>query len=134
MLDLRLQAEAGDPRAQLALGQCLLIGRGAPRAPEEAMRWVRASCAQKFPNALLHHAVLATLGLDRSRSFEEAIEMLALAAAQGDVGARGQLETLGGVDGFSTETWTTLPPAVMHCNAPRIYTVQNFLPKPVCAW
>ena len=41
---------------------------------------------------------------------------------------------LGGVDGFKPEVWFEQRPVIQYCDAPRIFTVKNFLPPKACAW
>lgn len=134
LLQLRLQAEGGDPRAQVELARMMLLGRDAPYAPAEALRLVNSACAKKDEQALLFHASLAVLGLGRSQSFADAIDLVSQAAKGGSGRAKGQLAALGGAGGFDIEAWRTLPPMQQHQAAPRIFTIENFLPKPVCAW
>jgi hypothetical protein len=134
LLQLRLQAEGGDPRAQLQLARMLLLGEGAPYAPGDALRLVTDACAKKDEQALLFHAALAVLGLGRQQSFSDAIDLVAQAAKGGSGRAKGQLAALGGVDGFDIEAWRAIPPMQQHHQAPRVFTIESFLPKPVCAW
>jgi hypothetical protein len=133
-LSLHLQAAGGDPRAQFQLARMKLIGRDVPYAPDEAMRLVKAACAQKYPQALLFHAALAARGLGRTQNFDDAIALVAEAAATGDARSQGQLAALGGLKGFNAASWFAPTEAKQHCEAPRIYTVENFLPKPACVW
>lgn len=134
LLNLRLQAGSGDPRAQLQLARMMLIGREAPFAPDEAMRLVVAACEKKYDQALLFHATLAALGLARPQSFDEAIQLVAQAAATGSGRAKGQLLALGGLKGFDIQAWSAKPDMVQHFDAPRVFTIRNFLPPPACAW
>ena len=134
LLQLRLQAEGGDPRAQFQLARMMLIGREAPYAPDDAMRLVNAACAKKYDQALLFHAALAALGLGRPQNFADAISLVAQAAKTGSGRAKGQLAALGGVNGFNIESWRAIPPQQQHQTAPRVFTIDNFLPRPVCLW
>ncbi|MGH6950339.1 MAG: hypothetical protein ACREH4_05680, partial [Vitreimonas sp.] len=110
LLQLRLQAEGGDPRAQVALARMMLLGREAPYAPDEALRLIGAACAKKDEQALLFQGTLAILGLGRPQSFAEAIDLVAQAAKAGSGRAKGQLAALGGVGGFDIDAWRALPP------------------------
>lgn len=49
---LRDYAERGEPQLQLLLGQLLINGVGAPRAPREALRWFRAAARARVPMAM----------------------------------------------------------------------------------
>lgn len=133
-LQLRLQAEGGDPRAQVQLARMMLLGREVPYAPADALRLVGAACARKDEQALLFHAALAVLGLGRRQSFTDALDLVAQAAKAGSGRAKGQLAALGGAAGFDPDAWRAIPPLEQHHAAPRIFTIENFLPRPVCAW
>ncbi|WP_395646585.1 2OG-Fe(II) oxygenase [Terricaulis sp.] len=134
LISLNLAASSGDPRAQFQLARLLLVGREARYNPEQAMRWVNAACAQKYPQALLFHATLAALGFGRPQSFSDAIGLVAEAAATGDARAQGQLAALGGVEGYDPKAWFAPVEMIQRQTAPRAYTVPNFLSKPACAW
>jgi hypothetical protein len=112
----------------------MLIGRDTPHAPEQAMRIVRECCEQKFGDALIFHAVLAARGLGRPQSFDDAMRYIAEAAAAGDTRARGQYAALGGKPEFDRATWLAPIELKQVHQAPRVFTIENFLPKPACAW
>lgn len=133
-VSLRLQAASGDPRAQFNLAHLMLVGREVPYAPEEGLRLLEAACARRLPDAHLFLAALSALGYARPQNFDEAIRHVAAAAALGDVRGKGQLEALGGVNGFDLAPWFGPVEMVQHAAAPRIFTVENFLPKAACAW
>jgi hypothetical protein len=133
-ISLRLQAQAGDPRAQLRLAHMMLVGRELPYSPREAMQLVAAACQQRYGEALLYHAALAARGHGRPQDFDEALRLVAAAAAAGDTRAKGQLMALGGKTSFDREGWFGAIALAQRHTAPRIFTVENFLPKPVCAW
>jgi predicted 2-oxoglutarate/Fe(II)-dependent dioxygenase YbiX len=131
---LRREAAADDPAAQIELARILLVGLDAPHDPAEALRLVNAACAQRCPQALLFHAMLATLGLGRRQSWSDAVSYVAEAAALGDARASGMLAALGGADGFKLENWFASAAVERRCDAPRIFTVEKFLPEAVCSW
>lgn len=133
LLQLRLQAAGGDPQAQVALARVLLMGREAPYAPEEAIALVQAACAKRDAQALMLHAALAVRGLARQQDLDEAIELLSQAAKAGSGKAKAQLMALGGKQAFVASDWQALPAPTPHHAAPRVFTFENFLPKPVCA-
>src|SRR5690606_35839862 len=58
---------------------------------------------------------------------------VAEAAARGDTRAKGQLMALGGKS-FDRAAWLGPIEAVQHHAAPRVFTIENFLPKSVCNW
>lgn len=127
---LRRQADAGDPRAQVLLARALLRGHNAPVG--EAARLVREACARKNADALMLHAALAVRGLGRSQSFDDALAYVRQAAALGDTRARGQLAALG--EGFDATAWFAPLQPVQHAAAPRIFSIESFLPGAVCDW
>ncbi|MBS0386337.1 MAG: 2OG-Fe(II) oxygenase [Proteobacteria bacterium] len=112
----------------------MILGKIPAASPEEPLSWINASCAQRYPLAMLFQATLAALGVARKQSYEDAIRFVADAAATGDARAQGQLAALGGADAFNPEDWLNPPAAVRHFDAPRIVTIENFLPPRVCAW
>lgn len=134
VMELRRRAAAGDPLSQYQLARILLVGREAPPDAAMALKLVRDACAQNFPQALLFHATLAALGFGRTQSWGDAISYVGQAAATGDERAQGQLAALGGVSGFKPEAWFEERPVIQHCDAPRVFTVKNFLSRDACAW
>lgn len=121
-----------DPRSKLRLAHLMLTGRQPYVQPDEPIRLVTAACAQRSAEALLYHAALAARGLGRGQDLEEAFRLVGEAAALGDTRAKGQLMALG--PALDREAWFAPPDAVQHHAAPRVFTIENFLPKPVCAW
>jgi predicted 2-oxoglutarate/Fe(II)-dependent dioxygenase YbiX len=118
----------------LKLAQMMLVGREVPYAPEEAFQLLHAACGRKLADAHLFQAALAALGYARPQSFDEAVRHVAEAAALGSESGKGQLEALGGVEGFDLAQWFGPVEMMQHRAAPRIFTVEGFLPKPACAW
>lgn len=121
-----------DPRSQLRLAHLMLTGRERYALPDEPIRLVAAACAQKSAEALLYHAALAARGHGRAQSLDDAFGYVAEAAALGDTRARGQLAALS--QPFDREAWFAPVEMVQHHAAPRVFSVENFLPKPVCGW
>lgn len=121
-----------DPKTKLRAAHMMLTGKATPRFPGEPIRLVEEACSQRSAEALMYHAALAARGHGRAQSFEDAVQYLAQAAALGDTRAKGQLAALGGK--FEHDAWFSMPTAVQRHGAPRVFTVENFLPKPVCAW
>lgn len=134
LASVRMQAEAGDAKAQAMLADALLRGRVVRPDPQEALRWVEASCAQGFAEAHLLRATMAALGLGRPQNLHDAFDQLARAAALGHAYAQSQLAALTGASGFNLEAWRTPPRAVQHFDAPRIFTIETFIPAEACAW
>jgi hypothetical protein len=129
---LRAQAAAGDAKAQLRLSHLMLSGRARLISADEPMRLLEAACAQKLGDALLYHAALAVRGTGRARDFEAATRFLSDAAAAGDTRAKGQLMALGGK--IDRDVWLAPVQMVQHHDAPRAFTIENFIPKSACAW
>ena len=96
---------AGGPRDRLRMAHALLIGRGVPAAPDQAMQIIRECCAQKFGDALLFHATLAARVVGRPQNLDDAMRYVAEAAAAGDTRAKGQYAALGGKPEFDRATW-----------------------------
>lgn len=134
LMSLRLAAHSGDPRAQLRLAHLILTGRAPSAAPNEALALVQKACALRHGDAFLYHAALAARGHGRSQSLDDAFALVAEAAAMGDTRAKGQLHALGGKDQFDSAAWFAPAQAVQHFAAPRLFTIEGFLPKPVCDW
>ncbi len=80
----------------------------------------------------MYHAALAARGHGRPQNFEDAFKYLTEAAALGDTRAKGQLMAMGGK--FDHGAWFGPISGMQHHAAPRVFTVEGFLPKPVCAW
>ncbi len=121
-----------DPKTKLRMAHALLTGQTAPRFPGEAIGLVEEACAQRSAEALMYHAALATRGHGRAQNFEDAFKYLTEASALGDTRAKGQLMAMGGK--FDHAAWFGPAPGKQHHSAPRVFTVEGFLPKPVCAW
>lgn len=129
---LRAQAAAGDPKAQLSLAHLLLVGRERSVVPGEGMQLLRAACARRDSRALLYHATLAARGIGRQQNLDDALKLATEAASCGDTYAKGQLMALGGK--IDPAVWSAPVQMVQHHAAPRVFTIENFLPKPVCTW
>lgn len=96
------------------------------------MRLVAAACAQKSAEALLYHAALAARGHGRPQSLDDAFAYVKQAAALGDTRAKGQIMALGGA--LDQGVWFGPVDMTQHHQAPRIFSVRQFLPKAACAW
>lgn len=131
---IRRAAEDGDAHAQFRLGRFMILRRIASTTPGEAMRWIEASCKQRYPLALLFQASLSALGIERPQSYDDAIRFVALAAAGGYERAQGQLQVLGGVRAFNAQDWVAPAALEKHFEEPRIFTAEAFLPQKACAW
>jgi predicted 2-oxoglutarate/Fe(II)-dependent dioxygenase YbiX len=132
---LRLQADSGDAAAQAAMARILLAGRLASRAPGDAFRYLDAACGQNNADALLLSAAVAAIGLFRPQDINAAFAFVKRAALAGDARAEGQLRVLASTQGaLNLDPWLAPVEATQHFDAPRIFTLKNFLPKPACDW
>lgn len=122
------QTGAADLSAVLESAQrSLAAGRN-----DEAMTLLRAACDEGDAEALRFHAALAVRGVGRDQSFDDAVGFVERAAALGDAKAQGQLRALGGK--IDRAVWQAPVALKQHHPAPRIYTIENFLPASACAW
>ena len=128
---LRLQANLGDPKAQTALAFAMLTDRRGPSETAAAVQLLNAAAAQKNTDALLLLAVLAAVGIGRSRKLDDAYRYVKEAAALGDKGALGQLSVLGR-DELDKAPWTKPIHLIQQSESPRIFMVEDFIPKFVC--
>ncbi|MFZ2032010.1 MAG: 2OG-Fe(II) oxygenase [Vitreimonas sp.] len=129
---MRPQPPNAGPREQLLRAHQLLVTRPTPFAADHAMQIVREFCERGSGDALLYHAALAARGYGRPQDMDEALRLVRAAAAHGDTRAKGQLAALS--DRVDNALWFLPPALLQHCQAPRIFTVQGFLPLAVCAW
>lgn len=84
----REQADAGDPRAQNALGQMLLNGQGGPKNAAEAVRWFTRAAEQNFAAAQSNLGYAYAHGEGVASDKRRALEYFMKAAEQGAVGAQ----------------------------------------------
>ena len=129
---LQQRAAAGDAGAQYELGAMLLVGRGAPWAPEQAFKLIDAAAAQGEAHALQLAAVLSALGEGRAQDWSKAHQLVERAAQAGDARAQGQLAVLGAP--FDAQAWLTPPPSTQHFDAPRVLTFERFISSEACDW
>lgn len=128
---LKPAAPASDPRTQVRQAHLMLTGK-LPSFGNEAIKLVEAACAQKSAEALLYHAALAARGHGRGQNLEDALRYVQEAAALGDTRARGQLAALD--NKIDQAAWFAPVELQQHHAAPRVFTAEGFLSKPVCAW
>ncbi len=121
-----------DAKSCLQMAHAMLTGKVMPRFPGEPIRLVEQACSQRSAEALMYHAALAARGHGRAQNFDDAFRFLTEAAALGDTRARGQLTALGGA--FDRDVWFGPVQGTQRHAAPRVFTAEGFLPKPVCAW
>jgi prolyl 4-hydroxylase len=129
LAQLRLRVASGDESARLVLARRLIA---LPDKQGEAVKLLQAACDRNVPAALRLQATLAVRGVGRTQNFDEAIELVARAAAAGDAEAREQLRAIGGK--FDHDAWFAPMQLQRRHTAPRVFTVEKFLPRPVCNW
>jgi TPR repeat protein len=81
---VRVEAERGDPEAQLKLGSMYFNGRGVAQNYAEAARWYRQSADQGYEKAEYNLGYLFHFGQGVPHSEPEALRWCLLAAAQND--------------------------------------------------
>lgn len=126
---LRVRIASGDESARLELARRLA---GVPEKQEEAVKLLQAACDREVPAALRLQATLAARGIGCTQNFDDAIALVARAAAAGDVDAREQLRAIGGK--FDRDAWFAPIQLQQHHAAPRIFTIESFIPQSVCEW
>lgn len=148
----QIGVSSGSVAALCALGLRLLVGRNAPFDPKEGIRLLTSAAEQGDAEALAQLATLNAAGAWMPQNWTEALDLLAQAAERGSERARGQLRILAG-DGVlaeraarekglwralrasvDVEAWRTPPERRAICEAPRIRTVANFVPREACDW
>lgn len=126
-----------------ALAKRLLVG--SPATSQEALPLLDSAAALGDPDAFLLQATLAAAGAWRPQSWDEALDLLALAAERGSASGREQLRLLAGdaADGddfpslrnrVEIAPWLQAPPRTPVCDSPRIRVAERFVSKDVCAW
>jgi uncharacterized protein len=89
--DLLPKANAGDPAAQLALGQAHLTGKGATKDTKAAIEWLAKAADQGNTDARLALGKLYLGGSGVPKNSTESAKWYRLAAEQGDTTAQVQL-------------------------------------------
>jgi len=123
----------------------LLVGKDAPFAPSFAVEMLAEALAEGDSEAALITANLAAAGAWRAQSWEEAFDLLTVAAERGEALAQDQLRLLGrAVPGerdwramagrIPLARWLRPPARTAICEAPRIRIARNFLSPAVCDW
>jgi len=79
----RLEAEKGDPEAQVALGRMFFLGQGAPQNYSEALRWYRRAAEKGSAAAQNNLALMYLNGQGVPKNAIEAAKWMHLAARKG---------------------------------------------------
>ena len=77
-------AEAGEARAQFAIGALYRDGNGLLRDAERAVEWYRRAAEQDHARAQFNLGAMYNLGVGVERDLPRAHQWMTLAAAQGD--------------------------------------------------
>lgn len=142
---LRSRADQGSAPAMTALAKRLLVGQAAPFAPEQALDLIASAKALGDADAPLLEATLAAAGAWRDQSWDDALDLLVLAAERGAPRAQGQLDLLAGGAArgeawrevrarIHPAPWLDAPPRKPICEAPRIRIADGFASPAVCDW
>ncbi len=142
---LRRAAEAGRPAAMTELAKRLMVGRGAPLDPQEAQGLLSNALSLGDAEAACFAATLAAAGAWRPQSWDDAFDLLALAAERGSTLAQAQLRLLAYAREPETDwlsmrasvdvsPWMDAPARTPVCETPRIRIAQGFISPDVCAW
>lgn len=146
--------QAGDLAAMTRLGKRLLVGDNAPYLPKDGARFIVDAANRSFAEAVAMVAVMQATGVYQRKSWPDALNTLALAAALGWEAAREQLVLLAEAgepasdpsltDDRDPEFWKRYPaqvdlgrwlsvPAgrVLH-DDPLVKSVPDLLPGPLC--
>lgn len=144
---------SGGAETNVALADRVLIGAEGLADPKEAVvRYARAA-SEGSGAAAARHALLAALGVGRTQSWTDALDLLLLGAELGDQMARRQLSVLAGRDPWSpsgqprsVQFWRRVrgeinldalfaPPRPERVfENPRIWVSQGFMPPLICRW
>ena len=81
--ELKQKAEQGDAKAQLALGECYIIGYGIEKDPREAVKWFRKVAEQGNAKAQCNLGWCYDNGKGIEKDFSEAVKWVRKAAEQG---------------------------------------------------
>ena len=152
---LRAAADAGDTGSIVELGKRLMGGRNAPFSPEEGVRCITRAAELGDPEALNVMATLSGGGVwGVPHSWLRALDYLRAAAEAGSADARAQLCLIASdADGVALAqtnptldiwkrlrqsanlpAWVTSRPAAQVCEAPKVWTAENFVSPLLCTW
>ena len=93
---LEVLAETGDPKAQIALGECCETGSGTERDLDMAERWYVRAADRGDQDGQYHAGRMAEREKDSPDRFTAALSWYTKAAAQGHVGAKARQRRLEG--------------------------------------
>ena len=136
---------AGDVSAMAALGGRLLVGDRGPCIPVEGARFLFEAARAGHPGAQERAAALLAGGVFTTQSWQAALKMLAMAAANGSRSARLQLSAMTGVlepgsnweklaVTFDLAAWFGKPASERVTDGAAIWRFPELLTDPMCTW
>jgi len=128
-------ANGGDVSAMTEVGRRLLVGRGAPKAPDKGAAMILAAADRGGTDAMALSAVILAAGIVAPPDWSAAISQLRRAALRRHAGAAAQLAVLSGADGqIDLDAWLTPPAPEVVSTAPRLWWLRDFIPPALCDW
>lgn len=146
--------QGGDQVAKTQLGKRLLVGDRAPYLPREGAEFILEAAREGISEAVALVAVFQGIGVYQQKSWVQALNTLARAAALGSESAREQLVLLAEAGepasdqslvavqdpdywsqypaNIDLQNWLTAPPVTTLNSDPLINSFPGFLPAPVC--
>ena len=100
------KANAGDPAAQVKMGNIYALGKGVPRSSPEAVKWFRKAVEQNHPDAESNLGSMYLVGRGTTRDEGQATQLIQKAAAQGNDLAQSKLALLD--DARNLMRWRTV--------------------------
>ena len=153
---MSLNALSRKPETSALAAKRLLVGRGAPLAPEEGLAAIETLAAAGDADALATLATLRGAGAWTHHSWPEAMDLLTEAAELGSIEARTQLIILPPdrdlaahvragdessparwrklKDSIDLHAWVTPPPPAQVCDIPRVWVAEKFVTTAFCNW
>ncbi|HEY5409391.1 MAG TPA: tetratricopeptide repeat protein, partial [Caulobacteraceae bacterium] len=134
---------AGDVEALTRLGVRLVSGKDAPFLPLDGARLLGNAAQGGGAEAMERLAVLIGAGFFARQSWPAALDLLTRAAGKGSASAQTQLSLLAGAGlpsgqgaaaGVDIGAWTAAPEPRVLLASPRLLTVEQLVPAPVCDW
>lgn len=140
---LRTLARRQGPGALTMLGKRLLVGEGAPAAPDLGVDVLQEAVGRGHGEAAALLAVCAAWGVAQPRRIDRALDHLERAAELGWRPAQAELQLLARASGadwlalrraVDVLAWTTPPAARRIHDRPRVIVFERFMAESECAW
>jgi len=148
--------QQGDNVAKTVLGKRMLVGDRCPYLPRDGAAFIIEAAQAGTADAVATVAVFQATGIFQPKSWPHALATLAHAAGLGSTIAREQLILLAGlgepevdptlldndapgywqqlITAVNLEAWLKAPTGNVLSEDPKIVTIANLLPPPVCRW